>query len=155
MKKINLAVLVFSSIFISNVYAQSIQADDIVGIWLLEDKSGEIEIYEKKGLFFGKLIKVYQNQEISSDINNPDKSKRNRKIIGLVVLTNLEHKGKGNWGKGKIYDPDSGKTYSCNIKMQNKNIMEVTGYVGLSVFGETVEWMRIRNNNKTSPDAKD
>jgi uncharacterized protein (DUF2147 family) len=47
----------------------------------------------------------------------------------------------GRWTGGEIYDPKSGKTYSCNMKLK-ANKLEIRGYVGLSLFGRTTTWTR-------------
>jgi len=145
MIKIKLVVLVLLNIMFSvQANAQNFKSNDIVGVWLSEDKNGELGIYKKDGKFFGKLIKVHDNKGIENDIHNPDKSKRKRKVVGLIILTNFVYEGNGEWEDGKIYDPNSGNTYSCIIEMQNKNTIEVTGYIGFSLFGRTEKWTRIK-----------
>ena len=49
------------------------------------------------------------------------------------------------WESGSILDPDNGKTYRCKIRLTNggKNL-DVRGYVGISLFGRTQTWNRIR-----------
>jgi len=144
MKKRNLIIILLLVIFPISTNAQSFKADDIVSIWLSADKNGEIDIYKKGNKFYGKLIKVYDNKGIEKDIKNPNKSKRNREVIGLIILTNFQYTGDGEWDDGKIYDPDTGNTYSCFIEMQNKNTIEVTGYIGFSLFGRTEKWTKIK-----------
>jgi uncharacterized protein (DUF2147 family) len=61
--------------------------------------------------------------------------------MGLTILENLSYKN-GTWEGGKIYDPESGKTYSCELKLKNKEILEVKGYLGFSWVGKTVEWTK-------------
>ena len=61
--------------------------------------------------------------------------------MGLTILQGLKY-GDGIWKDGKIYDPESGKTYSCELKLKNNNILEVKGYLGFSWVGRTVEWTK-------------
>jgi uncharacterized protein (DUF2147 family) len=71
---------------------------------------------------------------------NPDPAKRNRKLEGLEISSGLTYTD-GKW-KGTIYDPESGKTYNSQIKLVNENTLELTGYVGLPMFGLTETWKR-------------
>jgi uncharacterized protein (DUF2147 family) len=75
-----------------------------------------------------------------TDSENPDPAKRNRKLEGLEIISGLAY-ADGKW-KGTIYDPESGKTYKSQIKLVNENTLELTGYVGLPMFGITETWKR-------------
>jgi uncharacterized protein (DUF2147 family) len=47
------------------------------------------------------------------------------------------------WKDGTIYDPKTGKEYSCKAEMKKNNVLEVRGYIGVSVFGRTDTWTRM------------
>jgi uncharacterized protein (DUF2147 family) len=49
----------------------------------------------------------------------------------------------GSYMDGTIYDPQSGKTYDCKISL-NGNNLKVRGYVGISLFGRTEFFERIK-----------
>ena len=72
----------------------------------------------------------------------PNHSLRNRPIVGLQLMSDFEAAGKVQWGEGKIYDPESGKTYKCKITLTDPKRLEVRGYVGISLFGRTEIWTR-------------
>lgn len=78
----------------------------------------------------------------ATDKNNPDAALRSRLLIGLTILDGLKYE-KGVWKNGGIYDPNSGKTYSCELKLLSDDVLEVKGYLGFSFVGKTVEWTRI------------
>jgi uncharacterized protein (DUF2147 family) len=59
----------------------------------------------------------------------------------MKLLSNFEHTG-DTWENGTIYDPKNGKTYSCIIKKKNDKTLEVRGFVGFSMIGRTVEWIK-------------
>jgi len=40
---------------------------------------------------------------------------------------------------------ENGETYNCTIKMKNKDVLEVRGYLGISLLGRTVEGTRVKN----------
>jgi uncharacterized protein (DUF2147 family) len=53
--------------------------------------------------------------------------------------------GDNSWSKGNIYDPKSGNTYKCNIRLKNNNnVMVLRGFIGVSLLGRDEEWKRIK-----------
>ena len=121
--------------------------DEIIGVWLTDEKNGKIEIYKENNRYFGKLIwgsDMYdENGKSKLDAKNPDKELKKRPLEGLVLLKNFEYNGDKEWEGGKIYDPQSGKTYSCVMKLEGEEL-KVTGYIGFSWIGRTVRWTRIK-----------
>ena len=134
--------------FLITIFCQS-QSDDILGIWLEEEKQSKIEIYKKNNSFFGKIIWLKEpldkhgNEKL--DKKNPNKLLRNKPIKGLVIMNDLKYKKKGEWTEGEIYDARSGKTYSLEIYMKNSNELELRGYIGLTLFGKSTSWTRVKN----------
>ena len=123
-----------------------LKADDIVGIWLTPGKEpAKIQIYKSGEKYFGKIIWLKfpgENGKPRIDSNNPDKTKRNNQIIGLMILNEFQFDGDNEWEDGKIYDPESGKTYSCYLSLKDKNTLKVRGYIGFSLFGRTEIWTK-------------
>ncbi len=130
--------------FIISMMRVNAQSDRIIGVWLTSDKAAKIEIYQKDSRFYGKMIwltpDVDEKGKPLTDTENPDPAKRNRKLEGLEIISGLAY-ADGKW-KGTIYDPESGKTYNSQIKLVNENTLELTGYVGLPMFGITETWKR-------------
>ncbi len=130
--------------FIISMMRVNAQSDRIIGVWLTSDKAAKIEIYQRESLFYGKMIwltpDVDEKGKPLTDTENPDPAKRNRKLEGLEIISGLAY-ADGKW-KGTIYDPESGKTYKSQIKLVNENTLELTGYVGLPMFGITETWKR-------------
>jgi uncharacterized protein (DUF2147 family) len=130
--------------FIISMMRVNAQSDRIIGVWLTSDKAAKIGIYQKESHCFGKMIwltpDVDEKGKPLTDTENPDPAKRNRKLKGLEIISGLAY-ADGKW-KGTIYDPESGKTYKSQIKLINENTLELTGYVGLPMFGITETWKR-------------
>ncbi len=116
------------------------QSDAIMGVWLTAPKDGKIEIYKESDRFFGKI--VWGKEPGRKDEKNPDASLRSHELMGTVILKNFKFNGKDKWEGGTIYDPNNGKTYSCNMKLKDKNTLEVRGYIGFSLLGRTEVWTR-------------
>ena len=136
---------------LAQVSAQDVQGDDILGVWLNEDKDAHIEVYKDGGKYFGKIIWIKEpiDEETGRpklDKNNQDESLRSRPTLGLMLLRNFEFDDDDEWEDGEIYDPKNGKDYSCYIefKDETKNLLKVRGYIGIAMLGRTTYWTRVK-----------
>ena len=127
--------------FSANIFAQA-NPDAILGIWFNEEKDAKIKVYKENGKFYGKIVWHKTGDDISPyDEHNPDPELKKRKKVGLVILTDFEFDD-GQWEDGEIYDPKSGKTYSCIIKLQKDGGLHVRGYIGISLLGRNTHWSK-------------
>ncbi len=146
-KRITIALL---TLLISPFFSisQSNEADKIIGTWLVGSGKAHISIYKYADKYAGKIIwlrdPLNEQGKPKVDKNNPDASKRNTPLMGMVNMIGFKYEGNKAWKDGTIYDSESGKTYSCNIKMSNDNTLEVRGYVGISMIGRTDTWKRVK-----------
>ena len=104
------------------------------------------EVYRQGNVFNGKIVWLKDPYEADGtpavDSNNPDKSLRSRKIIGLNMLSGLKAV-KGEYSGGKIYDPGNGKTYNCSMKVEG-NVLKVRGSLDKrGLIGRTMDWFRV------------
>jgi len=76
------------------------------------------------------------------DDENPDEDKQNRPLKGLVFMKDFVFEKEGLWEDGEIYDPKSGKTYDCYLKLESPDKLKVRGYIGISIIGRTSYWTR-------------
>lgn len=152
MKKISLLFVAFVGLFMfsSNlVLAQ--KADDILGVWLNADKDAHIEIYQEDGKFFGKIVWMLnpndpETGKPKTDNLNPDESLQSRPRMGLILLKDFVFDD-DEWEDGTIYDPKSGKTYSCYMEfedLKDLNKLKIRGYIGVSLIGKTTYWTRVQ-----------
>lgn len=133
--------IILGVLFTGKLYAQA-NPDALLGIWFNEEKDAKIKIYKEDGMYFGKIVWHKTGEDISPyDQNNPDPELQKRKKVGLVILKDFEFDG-GQWEDGTIYDPKSGKTYSCVIKLQKDGGLNVRGYIGISLLGRTTHWTK-------------
>lgn len=145
MKKIFLLLVFVCLGLIQQANAQ--QANKIIGTWLTSEKDGKIEIYQQNGKYYGKLVwgqRMFEADGKTSkkDVKNPDAKLQKRDLQNLVLLTDFVFDD-GKWEDGKIYDSESGKTYSCVMKFEGEKL-KITGYIGVSWLGRTVIWTRIQ-----------
>ena len=129
------------------IFSQQI-SDDICGIWLEEKKESHIEIYKINDVYYGKIVWLANptnaDGSIKLDKENPDSKLKNRNILGLEIIKNLEFIGSNNWGNGQIYDARTGKTYELNARLKSKDILLLRGFLGFSLIGKTTSWSRVK-----------
>jgi uncharacterized protein (DUF2147 family) len=132
------------TIFIAICSLQVFAQDQILGTYWSPKKDGQIIIYKEKEKYFGKISPNFGKP--SKDTKNPDPKLRNRDMQGLVILTNFKYQD-NKWVDGQIYDPDSGKTYSCTIFFDKNDTqhLNIRGYIGISLFGRNEIFERIEN----------
>ncbi len=130
----------------TNVWAQG--ADAIVGEWYTEESKAKVEIYACADSYCGKIVwlKEPKNPDGTNkrDANNPNENLRSRTIVGTDILTGLQYEGDDEWEEGEIYDPESGKTYSCRLELEDPTTLEVRGFIGLSLLGRSQTWKRVQ-----------
>lgn len=124
-------------------------ADAVVGTWLNGSKKGHVQIYKQGGTYFGKLIWLSDPIDPATgkpklDAKNTDQSKRSRALMGLPLMYNFKYDGGSVWTDGKIYNPEDGKEYNCKMTLEDPNTLLVRGYVGISLFGKTQTWTRVK-----------
>ena len=146
----NILMLLAAILFaLPNVVAQKTNADDVLGTWLNEDEDAHIEITKMDNKFFGKVVWILDNIDPETgkeklDKLNPDESLRSRPRLGLEILTNFVFNGDDRWEDGKIYDPKSGKTYSCYMKFVEADKLKIRGFIGVTLLGKTTYWTRVK-----------
>lgn len=124
--------------------------DAILGKWLSSKKRNQVQIFKQGNKYYGKLVWMLEPTEpgtnkLKADKENPDEKLRNRPLMQMVLLTNLTYKGNNQWGDGEIYNPEDGKTYSCEISLKGPNAIDLRGYVmGLSFLGKSKTWTRVQ-----------
>lgn len=141
--------LCFTAFFTGTATAQ-VKADDITGVWLNEDEDAHIKIENRNGKYYGNI--VWLKEPIDEDTGkpklddeNPDPELQKRPVMGLELLTGFEFDGDDEWEDGDIYDPKSGKTYSCYMEFTDdtRDMLKVRGFIGVSLLGRTTYWTRV------------
>lgn len=102
-----------------------------------------VEIYERNGKLYGKVIKIHFNP---GDVTDPvcdqcakDDPRFGKKVIGMEILKDLEKDG-DEYDDGTILDPNNGKVYTCKIWVDGSDL-KVRGYLG--PFFRTQTWKKV------------
>ncbi|MDU0354998.1 DUF2147 domain-containing protein [Paraglaciecola aquimarina] len=154
MKKF-LALLLLSG-FISNAAL----AADIEGLWFTENQAAQVKVYQCEDRFCGEIVwleePTWDQDDVDNnkdavlgapkiDLKNDVESLRSRPILGMHMLNGLKKVENNQYEDGKIYDAESGNTYSCEAKLADAgDKLEMTGYIGVSWFGRTTTWTRVQ-----------
>jgi len=121
--------------------------DAILGRWVNPSGEAHVEIFKKSDKYFGKIVWLKNPRDeqgvAKTDVKNPEPGLKSKPILGLEMLKDFVF-ADGKWTDGKIYDPKSGKTYSCNITQKGNNEISIRGYMGISIIGRSESWKRIK-----------
>ncbi|QZD86810.1 DUF2147 domain-containing protein [Qipengyuania psychrotolerans] len=123
--------------------APLLAAQPIEGRWMTAEKDAVITIDDCGSSLCGKITRFLVPPPQGADqrdVNNSNASLRNRKLLGMPVLTGFS-KDDDVW-RGQIYDPKSGKTYRSIVRRKSANQLEVKGCIG--PFCQTQVWTKAR-----------
>lgn len=128
------------------LFAFTINAQTIFGKWnSTNEETGEVDsvikIYKKDNKAYAKVVKIMDPARQNSVCTACEGENKNKKILGLDILTGLE-KDEDEWSGGEILDPRNGKVYKCYIKLVKDNKLKIRGFIGVSLFGKTKYWER-------------
>lgn len=118
-----------------------------LGLWTtIDEKSGKkravVEFYESDNTIRGKIIKII-NKKSDDPIEcvKCPKPFKDKPILGLEFIWDLEKTGPNSWSKGYILDSKKGKIYRFKMKLNGEKL-RVRGYIGNSIFGRSQIWIR-------------
>lgn len=136
-----IALSLFFSFFILSASAQR---TDVVGKWkTVDDNTGKVkstvEIYEKGGKLFGKVLELFDSPEPDPVCEECDEDdpRHMKPIVGLELIRNLTKDG-NEWKDGDILDPENGKVYRCKLWVEEGKL-QVRGYIAF--FYRTQAWL--------------
>lgn len=145
-KKIFLISFLLFTFMFTDLSAQS-----VLGKWkTIDDETGKAKsivlIYKKDSKLYGKIVKLYKEKGEDQDpICKVCPGKRkNKKVVGMNIITALEKDGSEWEGDEAILDPNNGKLYDCKLWVDedDSNKLQVRGYIGF--FFRTQTWHRVK-----------
>ena len=150
--------------------AEARPPEAIAGFWQTEGDEAVIQIRVEGHDFPGTIVWLAEDHypaddprgmggQIVVDRDNPDPAKRNRPLIGLTLLKNLDYHVSSNdpdnaearWINGRIYDSERGKWYDCNLWLADADHLKVHGYIGVPLLGKTTTWTRVADPARQAP----
>jgi uncharacterized protein (DUF2147 family) len=140
-----LSLFLLFALFTASVIAQD--KDAILGKWINSTGEAHVVISKRSDKYFGKIVWIRDPKgtegTVKTDLKNPDPGLRKQPILGMEILKNFVYDD-GKWTKGTIYDPKSGKTYSCNMTIKGNGSLSMRGYIGISLIGRSEIWKRVK-----------
>jgi len=114
----------------------------VTGRWLTVQGKAIVEIAPCGAQLCGRIARVLKPRPggPAVDSNNPDQRLRTRPIEGIQILTGFTADG-DRW-KGRIYDPESGRTYRSELT-RTGGTLKVKGCL-VGPLCRTQEWTQAR-----------
>jgi uncharacterized protein (DUF2147 family) len=120
--------------------ASAQKAEDAIGVWRNPENGSNVEFYRCGEGLCGRIAKVMDGQ--ARDTNNPDPAKRDRPIVGLVIMDGAKRTGDNRWA-GTLYNRENGKNYSGTVTVKSKDALDLSGCV-MAVLCKTLTWTRLK-----------
>jgi uncharacterized protein (DUF2147 family) len=153
MKKIFTGVIIVMFVlafFNTTVNAQS----SAIGTWKTVASEGPdkgkaksyIEIYEKGGVYFGKIVKLLLVPQDTLCDKCKDEFK-NKPLVGMINIQNMKKTGSADqelgeaYADGTVLDPESGKTYKCKFWVKG-DVLTLKGCIAF--LCKTQVWSRVK-----------
>jgi uncharacterized protein (DUF2147 family) len=110
-----------------------------MGTWRVTDGTANIEIAPCGNALCGTV--AWTDQPDQKDNKNPDVSQRNRPVLGITVLQNMEPQ-RDKW-VGSVYNARDGHTYDAKISMHGDDTLRLEGCLPGGVICGGQNWSRI------------
>ncbi len=94
------------------------------------------------------VVTISQKAPGVIDGRNPDLSLRTRPVCRMNIGSGFELKDDDHAEKGRIYDPEAGKTYKASMSSDG-NTLHLRGYIGFKALGQTQSWHRTSADSAT------
>lgn len=136
-----------------SAFAAPTTYETAVGKWrTIDDKTNQpksiVQVYEKDGLYYGKVIKSLDPKGPKNCQNCPGEFK-DKPIVGMRVMWGFKE-GHYSYTSGKVIDPETGDVYSGTMKLKDDGkILQLRGYIGIPMFGRSQTWERIIDEKVT------
>jgi len=132
-----------SLLVVTQVKAQE-NSHSPVGTWVDTAKESKVELYLCADKLCGKVVWLKEpndkNGKPLTDLLNQSTALKQRPILGMKFLLNVDQKNERKWGGGEIYDAESGSSYKAKIELQSPNVLKISGCLGF--FCDGAEWHR-------------
>ncbi len=132
MRTLLLAALAFVALAATPAFAA---ADPVEGDWMIDD-SARVHFApcpDHADRLCGTLAWLkdpYDNAgHPSRDTKNPNPALRSRPMLGLPFITDLKRADTGRWVAGKVYDADTGVTYTAKTHIHADGTLKFEGCV--------------------------
>ena len=109
-----------------------IDPSDVVGVWKTHGDKSLVKVGPCEDSICGTLEWFAELDSATApilDSQNDDETLRTRELKGAAIIYGFKPTRKG-WRKGRIYDPESGKTYKSKVTRIASDKLRVEGCIG-------------------------
>ena len=113
----------------------------VFGVWRTPGSDGSVEISSCGSTICARLLsseEIREDPEVT-DQNNVAPGLRGRRLKNLSLFEGFRGSGP-EWSGGRIYDPESGRSYKSHLMLLSPTKLRVTGHFG--PFAKTQIWNR-------------
>lgn len=141
--------LILFSLALNTVTRPAPSADLLCGKWMSAEKNLVVQVFKEGDEFKAKIVWFKNTDKTKAmdewtDEHNPDAALRDRKLIGMSILKDLDYQPKSNsWENGKIYDAKNGREWDASARIEKNDQLKVTGYWHFKFIGRTMTFTRI------------
>ena len=151
MKKLAKYLVVALSFLMINISFAAVTGAP-TGLWrTIDDKTGQqksvVRISLSGGKLSGTIVKVFPSENMQGNVcTGCTGPYQNKSLIGATIMHGLtqDASNPSQWSGGTIVDPKDGKSYRCLINFVSNGQIEVRGYIGVSMFGRSQNWYRVK-----------
>lgn len=113
------------------------QALDPSGTYLSESGETRVRIAKCGEAYCGTIVSV---QGDIKDVNNPDANQRERSLVGVQMISNIQPSGNGF--TGQLYNYKDGKTYTGKMTFAGK-ALQLSGCVMGGLICRSQTWAKL------------
>jgi uncharacterized protein (DUF2147 family) len=131
------------------------------GLWeQADERTGKPEswfkITERNGIFEGAFAKIFfkPGEDPNWVCDKCQGADKGRPVQGLTFIRGMQRNGLAYEG-GTIMDPRDGQVYRALMRLTpDGKTLEVRGYLGIALFGQSQIWHRLPDNALSSGDSR-
>jgi len=129
---------VLSTFLLLNICQASLaqsKPDAIIGDWITTDRNAIIRCYKDGNKYFGKVLwyEAFKEEEEGHSIDPAD----NTRFLNTICMKDFVF-DKNEWAGGRIIDAYHNKSYSAFARFNDKQQLEVTGYILFRWLSQTM-----------------
>ncbi len=121
--------------------------DSALGRWqTVSDETGKaeaiVELWLEDEELKGKIVQLLEPEEPDPICTLCEGDRKDQAVLGMIILWGMSANGQG-WEGGKILDPNNGKVYRAQLRVNAEGQLEVRGFIGFALLGRTQVWQRV------------
>ena len=145
------AAATLSAVAILSTATAHAQAAGVQGYWLSPHGS-VLHVAPCGPGICATIVAISKTAPKTTDGLNPDPKLRDRPLCNVAIGTDFQLKEPDHADDGKLYDPESGKTYKGSMHSDG-DTLKLRGYIGIKAFGRSESWTRTTAGSATCGNA--